>query len=156
MTNRHRRREEGSALVIVILVMTMMGLIGFAGLETVTRDQRVAGYQKRKKTAFFAAEAGVAAAKHALKMTQDPTFATGSLGDTTIHPSGQPTYSMDPSSGSSTTNLGVSALPGMNMVITQNGAPKFMMRYWRVRVKGDAPGGTVSKIEFTTGRVVTN
>jgi type II secretory pathway pseudopilin PulG len=153
---RLRQREEGSALLVIMLVMAMMGIIGFAALEAVTRDQRVAGYQKRKKTAFFAAEAAVAQAKNALRANSTPDFAPGTLGDTDIHPSGQPSYSLDTSAGASTTNLGLGAMPGMNMVITQGGAPKFMMRYWRVRVKGEAPGGSLARIEFTSGRVVTN
>ena len=68
MMRHSRRRQQGSALLIVMLVMAMMGLIGFAALEAVTRDQRVAGFMKRKKIAFFAAEAGVSTALHALRV----------------------------------------------------------------------------------------
>ena len=70
MMRRSRKRQQGSALLIVMLVMAMMAIIGFAALEAVTRDQRVAGFMKRKKTAFFAAEAGVSAALHALRITE--------------------------------------------------------------------------------------
>ena len=74
MMRHSRKRQQGSALLIVMLVMAMMGLIGFAALEAVTRDQRVAGFLKRKKIAFFAAEAGVSAALHALRTTEQPDF----------------------------------------------------------------------------------
>ena len=58
-----RRRESGSALIITVLVMLLLGAIGISALDTVMRDQQVAGYQNRSSTAFYAAEAGVAAAK---------------------------------------------------------------------------------------------
>ncbi len=154
---RHsRRRQQGSALLIVMLVMAMMGIIGFAGLEAVTRDQRVAGFLKRKKVAFFAAEAGVATALHALRVNEDPTFAASTVGDTSWFTQGLPTYSLDTSSGAASTNLGIGALPGMNMQIGQNGVPKFTIRFWQVNVKGEAVGGTISRIQFASGTLEAN
>lgn len=154
---RHsRRRQQGSTLLIVMLVMAMMGIIGFAALEAVTRDQRVAGFMKRKKTAFFAAEAGVATALHALRVNEDPAFAPGTVGDASWFAQGLPTYEMDTSSGAASTNLGVGALPGMNMQIGQNGVPKFTIRFWEVNVKGEATGGTVSRIQFASGALEAN
>jgi hypothetical protein len=156
MMRHSRKRQQGSALLIVMLVMVMMGIIGFAALEAVTRDQRVAGFMKRKKTAFFAAEAGVSAALHALRVNADPTFAPATVGDASWFPQGLPTYSMDASSGPASANLGVGALPGMNMQIGQNNSPKFTIRYWDVKVKGEAFGGTVSRIEFASGALEAN
>jgi hypothetical protein len=92
----------------------------------------------------------------ALRDNGAPDFTASTLGDTSIHTHGLPSYSLDTSSGSATSDLGVGAFPGMNMVIGTNGAPKFMMRYWRANVKGEAPGGTVARIEFATGRVMLN
>ncbi len=151
-----RRRQQGSALLIVMLVMAMMGIIGFAGLEAVTRDQRVAGFLKRKKVAFFAAEAGVATALHALRVNEDPTFAASTVGNTSWFTQGLPTYSLDTSSGAASTNLGIGALPGMNMQIGQNGVPKFTIRFWQVNVKGEAVGGTISRIQFASGTLEAN
>jgi Tfp pilus assembly protein PilX len=154
---RHsRRRQQGSALLIVMLVMAMMGIIGFAGLEAVTRDQRVAGFLKRKKVAFFAAEAGVATALHALRVNEDPTFAASTVGDASWFTQGLPTYSLDTGSGAASTNLGIGALPGMNMQIGQNGVPKFTIRFWEVNVKGEAVGGTISRIQFASGTLEAN
>ncbi len=151
-----RKHQRGSALLIVMLVMAMMGLIGFAALEAVTRDQRVAGFLKRKKTAFFAAEAGVSAALYALRANEDPTFTTATVGDASWFEQGLPTYSLDTSGGASSTNLGTGALPGMNMQIGQNGVPKFTIRYWEVNVKGEAVGGTISRIQFASGTIEAN
>ncbi|HEX9813659.1 MAG TPA: PilX N-terminal domain-containing pilus assembly protein [Myxococcota bacterium] len=154
---RHsRKRQQGSALIIVMLVMAMMGIIGLAALEAVTRDQRVAGFMKRKKVAFFAAEAGVAAALHALRTTEEPTFAPSTVGDASWFVQGLPTYEMDTSGGPPSTNLGVGAMPGMNMQIGQNNTPKFTIRYWEVRVKGEAFGGTISRIAFAAGALEAN
>ncbi len=151
-----RKRQQGSALLIVMLLMAMMGIIGFAALEAVTRDQRVAGFMNRKKIAFFAAEAGVSAALHALRTTEDPNFTSSTVGDASWFPQGLPTYSMDTSSGASSTDLGNAAMPGMNMNIGQNNSPKFTIRYWDVKVKGEAFGGTVSRIAFASGTIETN
>ncbi len=156
MSNRCNRRDQGSALLITMFIMALMGIVGFAALETVMRDQSVAGHQKRQKTAFFAAEAGVTESFNALRANEDPTFAAGNLGDTSMYPHGQPSYSLDTSAGAATQNLGLGAYPGMNMAIGQNGAPTFSMRYWRTRVKGEAPGGSLSRIETVSGRVVVN
>ena len=151
-----RKRQQGSALLIVMLIMVLMGIIGFAALEAVTRDQRVAGFMKRKKVAFFAAEAGVSAALHALRTTMEPDFAASTVGEASWFAHGLPTYSLDTSSGASSTNLGIGAMPGMNMQIGQNNTPKFMIRYWEVNVKGEAFGGTISRIAFASGTIETN
>jgi hypothetical protein len=54
-----RRGEGGAALLIAVLFLALMGVIGLASLDTVTRDRQVAGYQSRAQTALYAAEAGV-------------------------------------------------------------------------------------------------
>ena len=38
------RGEQGSALFVAVMLMVLMGLIGFAALDTVTKDQQVAGF----------------------------------------------------------------------------------------------------------------
>ncbi len=150
------RRQQGSALLIVMLVMVMMGIVGFAALEAVTRDQRVAGFMKRKKASFYAAEAGVSAALHALRTTEEPTFTASTVGDSTTFPEGLPTYTLDTDSGAATANLGRGPIPGMNLQILENNEPKFVMRFWDVKVKGQATGGTLSRIEFAAGTLEAN
>jgi type II secretory pathway component PulK len=150
-----RKQQQGSALLIVMLVMAMMGIIGFAALEAVTRDQRVAGFMKRKKIAFFAAEAGVSAALHALRTTSEPDFTGSTVGDGAWFKHGLPTYSLDASGGVSTKDLGLAALPGFNLNIQELNSPKFTIRYYEVKVKGETFGGTVSRIAFASGRIDT-
>ncbi len=156
MMRHSRKRQQGSALLIVMLLMALMGIIGFAALEAVTRDQRVAGFMKRKKVAFFAAEAGVSAALYALRTTEEPDFDSSTVGDSSWFAQGLPTYSLDAGGGASSTNLGTGAMPGMNMQIGQNNSPKFTIRYWEVNVKGEAFGGTISRIAFASGMIEAN
>jgi Tfp pilus assembly protein PilX len=155
MMRYSRKRQQGSALLIVMLVMVMMGIIGFAALEAVTRDQRVAGFMKRKKIAFYAAEAGVSAALHALRTTNEPDFTSSTVGDASWFQHGLPTYSMDTSGGASSTDLGNAALPGYSLNIQEQNSAKFTIRYWEVKVKGEAFGGTVSRIAFASGTIDT-
>jgi hypothetical protein len=52
-----RRREQGSALFLAVMMLVLMGFLGLAALDRVTRDEQVAGFQNRARTAFYAAEA---------------------------------------------------------------------------------------------------
>ena len=82
MSRRENRLEQGSALLIAVLMLVLMGLIGIAALDAVTRDGQVAGYLNRKKVAFFAAEAGVAKALETLNNNLTPTVGQTTLSDT--------------------------------------------------------------------------
>ena len=156
MTDRQRRLREGSALLIAMLMLVLMGLIGIAALDAVTRDRQVAGYLNRKKLAFYAAEAGVAEALESLKNDLTPSVSTTSLGDSTIYPYGRPSYRPDPTVADPVEPLGLGGMSGMNMNIGQGGAPTFQLSYWRVNVQGDAPGGSVARLEVAAGSLVAN
>jgi len=156
MTTRNHRHESGTAMVIAMLMMLLMGLIGFAALATVTRDAQVAGAQFRKKTSFYAAEGAVAKALETMRTTGTPSVPTTSLGDSTIYPHGQPTYSLDTVVPNPVESLGVGGFPGMNLQLGQNGQPMFQMQMYRVRVQGTSPGGGLSRLETVSGVLSTN
>jgi Tfp pilus assembly protein PilX len=122
-------------MVIAMLMLLLMGLIGFAALATVTRDSQVAGAQFRKKTAFYAAEAAIAKALETMRTSGTPTIPNSNLADTTVYPHGQPSYAVD----------SASAEP------IEDGTPMFQMEMYRVRVEGTAPGGSLSRIEIVSG-----
>ena len=151
MTRREIRNQRGSAMVIAMLMLLMMGLIGFAALATVSRDSQVAGAQFRKKTAFYAAEAGVAKALETMRTTGTPTIPATHLADSTIYPYGRPSYAVDSASAEPIKHLGVGGFPGMNLQLGQDGTPMFQMEMYRVRVEGTAPGGSLSRIEIVSG-----
>ena len=52
--------------------------------------------------------------------------------------------------------MGKGGYPGMNLAIGQDGAPKFQMQMYRIRVRGTAPGGSLSKLEIATGVLAAN
>jgi Tfp pilus assembly protein PilX len=151
-----RRRQGGFALLLTVLLLLMLASLGLAGLDTVQRDQQVAGFLNRKRASLHAADAGVAKAMETLNQTGIPTVPTTSLGDNTLYPYGQPGYRVDSTAASTIDGLGVGGVPGMNLQPTQNGVPAYQMQFWRVRVQGDAPGGTVSRVEFGTGSIIAN
>jgi len=151
MMRRATRHEGGSAMVIAMIMLLLMGLIGFAALATVTRDSQVAGATFRKKSAFFAAEAGVARALESMRNTGTPAVPTSTLGDGTVYPYGQPTYSVDTSVADPLETLGVGGYPGMNLQLGQDGTPMFQMQMYRVRVQGTSTGGGLSRIEIVSG-----
>lgn len=156
MNQRERRHEQGSAMLIAVMLMVLMGLIGAAALETVSRDRQVAGYQFRKKAAFYAAEAGVSKALETLITGGTASVPTTSLGDTSMYPHGQPAYSFDGPAADAVDDLGKGAYPGMNLSLGQDGTPKFVMQMYRIRVRGTAPGGSLSKLEIATGILAAN
>jgi Tfp pilus assembly protein PilX len=157
-----RRHEAGSALIITVLVMLLLGAIGLSALDTVMRDQQVAGFQNRSSEAFYAAEAGVAAAKDLIRQnvfspTDTVNFATYAspvmIGDTSTYPYGQPRYYGDPKAPE--------AIQSLNQTLTVAGAGGSNMRQgtganWnkfalmQIRVAGQTPDGAVSRIEVVT------
>jgi hypothetical protein len=158
-----RRRESGSALIITVLVMLLLGAIGISALDTVMRDQQVAGYQNRSSTAFYAAEAGVAQAKdlvrrNVLSGTEKLTFADYatpvSIGDSSLYPEGQPVYYGSPKAGedpveSMDESLKVAGAAGSDM--RQGMGPRWNnFALWKIRVAGQTPDGAVSRIEVVT------
>ena len=148
--------ERGSALLVSTLLLLLIGLFGLAALGNVTKDQQVAGFQKRKKLAFYAAEAGVAKALETLTTTLTPAVPTTNVGDSSIFPHGQPSYQPDSTTADPIENIGHGAFPGMSLNIGQGGTPTYMLSYWRIRVEGRAPGGSVARIDTVSGALIAN
>jgi Tfp pilus assembly protein PilX len=156
VSDRARRSQQGSALLVAVLLLVMMGLIGFAALEAVSRDRQVTGFLNRKKLAFYAAEGGVAEALESLRNDLEPTVTATSLADTATYPHGRPSYRADPAVADAIDNVGFGGAPGMNLQIGQGGAPMFQVSFWRVNVQGDAPGGSMARLEVTSGALIAN
>jgi len=148
--------ERGSALLISTLLLLLIGLFGMAALGTVTRDQQVAGFQKRKKMAFYAAEAGVAKAMETLTTEFEPSVPTTNVGDGSLFPHGRPSYQLDSTAADPIESLGSGAFPGMSQNLGQGGTPTYMLSYWRIRIEGLAPGGSVARIDTVSGALLAN
>jgi len=156
MTDRREKGEGGSALLITVMLLMMLGLIGLAALNSTTRDQQVAGFQNRKRMALYAADAGIAEALERITTTSAPTISTANLGDTSLFPYGRPSYRSDPTTTSPTKDLGNAPFPGMGLNLGQGGLPTYQVNYWRLRVQGLSPGGTQAKVEAVSGSLQAN
>ena len=106
--------------------------------------------------AFFAAEAGVAKAMETLTTVGTPSVPTTTLGDSTIFPYGQPSFRLDPTATDPIDGLGVASYPGMSLNIGQGGTSTYQVNYWRIRVQGDGPGGSVARLDTVSGVLVAN
>jgi hypothetical protein len=157
----HRlRREGGSALIVTVLLLVMLGVIGLAALDTVTRDQQVAGFQNRSRLAFYAAEAGVADAKERLRavfstdaVVNFPDNANAvDLGDAGMFPYGQPSYYGDPSVARAVTFMDAGALDLGSGMDLREGGEQWINTLWRIRVEGSAPGGTTARLDVVATR----
>ena len=152
------RREAGSALIVTMLILVLLGMIGLAALDTETRDQQVAGYQNRESLAFYAAEAGVADAKDRLRtgvfatnaQIQFPTQATAvQLGDNVIFPDGQPQYFGDPAAVGGVAvayqNQGARDTSSGNDL--REGRQQWFNTLWRIQVEGQTADLATSRLD---------
>jgi hypothetical protein len=53
------KREKGSALITVILVVLVLTMVGIAGLFFMTTEDRISGVDKMQKVALYGAESGL-------------------------------------------------------------------------------------------------
>ncbi len=151
-----RGREQGVALLASVLLLLMLASIGLASLNVVEKDQQVAGYLNRKAIALQAADAGVAKALETMDATGTPTVPATTLGDSALYPGGRPSYRADPQSADPIEDVGVGPALGFGLQIGSNAAPAFQVRYWKIRVQGEAPGGSIARVEVLTGSLVAN
>lgn len=144
------RRREGSALLVAVMMLVLMGLIGIAALDTMTKDRQVAGFQNRARMAFYAADAGVATSLNLVlkagSRSQTPLLPATLLGDNVIYPFGRPSFSGDPKYANpiywSKVDGGV--IQGMNL---QGGGPQFVNTLWEIFVEGQTPDGGRAHLE---------
>jgi hypothetical protein len=149
-------RRDGSALLVTVMLLLMIGLVGLAALNTTTRDQQVAGFQNRKRIALYAADAGIAEAMEQLVTTSVASISTTTLADTTVFPYGQPSYRPDPSVADPIEDLGDAPFPGMGLNLGQGGLPTYQLNYWRMRAEGRAPGNSRARVEAVSGALRAN
>jgi len=68
--------EKGASLLLVLLLIVILTFLGTTLVFIVSKNTKMAGYEKRHKEAFFIAEAGV---RHAMKILERD-FAISSIG----------------------------------------------------------------------------
>jgi hypothetical protein len=159
---QQRRREAGSALFVAVMMLVLMGFLGLAALDRVTRDGQVAGFQNRSRTAFYAAEAGIAEARSIISKSSNvpnvesvPAFpdvnTPRSVGDSGLYDredGNLPRYYGDPSTGKpairwASKGKGGGAF-GMNLQANQGSIDEML---WLINVVGESPDGSRARIE---------
>jgi len=150
------QREAGVALLACVLLLLMLASIGLASMNVVESDQQVAGYLNRKGIALQAADAAIANALDTMATTGTPTVPATTLGDSTLYPYGQPSYLPDPQSATPIQQAGVGNIDGMGLQINSNGSAQYQVRFWKIRVEGQAAGGSIARVEVLTGSLVAN
>ena len=168
MAARHRR-QAGSALFVAVMMLVLMGFLGLAALDRVTRDEQVAGFQNRARTAFYAAEAGIAAgAQHRRRLepifdrSTTPAFpddtAPQTVGDTALYDREEgnlPRYYGDPSTGQPPIHWAKDGKKGgaygMNLQEAGGGLQETL---WLINVVGESPDGSRSRLEVLAVRLM--
>jgi len=145
-----RKREQGIALLISMMVLISLSLLVMGSLESVMRDQQIAGFQNRKRVALHAADAGSSAARAAVFGAVTPTLAATDLGDAALYPNGMPSFRLDPAATDPIFYMGYTPWAAGSLNIS-NGSPKFEVRFWRFQIEGVEPTGSTARVEFATG-----
>lgn len=153
-----RRRESGTALLVSILMLVMMGLLGMASLDTVMRDRQIAGYTSRARSALYAADAGVAAALDMVRTAPLPTaLATGdcitTVLPTTTLPNGT-SYQPDTSAATSNICMLSSADPcsELDASIEVGAGSIYLYTLWDMRIQGQTPDGAIARVQAMSQR----
>ena len=155
------RREGGSALIVAVMMIAMMGLIGFASLDTVMRDRQVAGNTSLSQHAFYAADAGIAAS---LEVLRNANFVvTPQITDCLSTPvpsatlANNASYGPDPTapapSDPSAPNPGAICLVGWGEPCAGSSLDAgYFHSIWSIRTEGRAPGGALARVQATALR----
>jgi len=152
---RHRR-EGGAALLVAMLLLALMGLIGFASLDTVMRDRQMAGNTSLSQRALYAADAGVAEALDILRTEiVSAALAPGDCLTATIPTTSLPngtSFRADTTAPNQICML-ASAEPCAEIDASiEQGQPVFLYTVWNIRSEGVAPGGATARVQATAAR----
>jgi type IV pilus assembly protein PilX len=80
------RAQQGIALIVSLILLTIMTLVGMAGIRTVTKEERMVAQVYDRSLAFQAAESALREAETKIENAGRPTPAVGS--DCTMQGSG--------------------------------------------------------------------
>lgn len=147
-----RRREGGAALLVAILMLILVGLIGFASMDTVMRDRQVAGNTSLSQSALYAADAGVASSLDILR-----TEVTGSA----LSPGDCLTGTVPSANLPNGTSYGPDNTAPNQICMLAAAEPcfadtslelNFFYTVWNIRAQGQAPGGATARVQATAGR----
>lgn len=143
------RRQQGSALLVTMMLLVLLGMIGIAAMDASRADQQVAGFSKRSQLAFYAAEAGIAQGRSILltvaSSDDTPPLPGANLGDAVMFPNGQPSFQADPTEANPIKSVGTTLYTeGANL---RAGRPMLLQVYWQINAQGQTPDGATARLE---------
>jgi len=163
------RREQGVALMLAVLLLITVSGLALSTMQKVASDGAVAGFQNQEEMAFYAAEAGIADAREAVRAMGDrdevPTYPAdfpNAANPVLISTPGdfetgqQPIYFADPNA---TNPLGPIAYIGEGAMctdgcnITINGT-RYNHTKWKINVIGQSPSGDQKRLEVVATRLL--
>jgi len=160
------RRESGVALMISVLLLIAVSALALSTMQTAASDGQVAGFQNQDQISFYAAEAGIAAARRTVRnmgaRTELPVYPTDfpdaanrvSLATTSDYQGGgQPAYYADPLVAAPIVYIGEGkrCIEGCNAKI---GGQGLTHTKWQVNVVGEAPSGDRKRLEVVATRLL--
>jgi Tfp pilus assembly protein PilX len=159
-----RKREQGMALFMTVLILVLMASLAIAGLRTVARDREVAGHQNRSRSAFYAADAASAQARAIVRemtsRTALPPFPDSTnpklLGDLALYDreSRQPRFYGDPSVADPIRYTGESAVAGGEGFNLSVKGQKLSSTFWQINVTGESATGDQARLEVVEVKVL--
>jgi len=152
-----RRREQGAALLVAVMMLVLMGMIGLAALDTVSQDRQIAGFQTRARAAFYAAEAGLGTSKNLVRTAGERTDLPGltatNLGDTATYAYGRPSFSGDPDFADPIRYVrdGTPWAQGGDLRV---GKQRLVHTLWQANVQGQTPDGANERLEAMLSKLL--
>ncbi len=163
------RRQDGVALLLVVLMLSLMGLIGLSSLDSAMRNRQVVGQQDRAQTSVYAADAGLADSLDIIRteivqqslspgdcmetsLDSLPLYdANDSDNDRTL--SNGAVYRADPTAPDNKICMRASADPCDQLDASiEMGQAVFLYTLWDVRVEGEANGGSKARVQAVVER----
>jgi len=154
-----RKREQGAAMFLAVMLLVLMGALGLVALDTATEDRRIAGFQNRSASAFAAAEAGIA---HAAELVRANVFTipNTTLSSTAVYDregGNLPSYRADPDATVANAS-GIKRAPGTDGAaegVPPEAGGGWKTSRWQINVEGRSPNAAGGDINgrMSTARV---
>ena len=163
-----RRREEGVALMLSVLLLIAVSGLALSTMQTAASDGTVAGFQNQEVIAFYAAEAGIADARSVVRdmgeRSEVPDYpadfpdegSPGVLSTPNEFVGGQqPVYFADPNPPIAAPIMyigeGTQCVEGCNMTL---GGLKYNHTKWQINIVGESPSGDQKRLEMVATRLL--
>ncbi len=134
-----QENEDGSALVISLIMLVLLTLIGISASTTSEIELKISGNDKLHKMAFYTAESGWQMGANYLDSQYPPITSSSSVTDIWMPSNPTLKYSY------STTFDGAVFAPGYST--------EFRRFMYTINSTGNAPGSAQSQIRVTAGKI---